>query len=101
MSLDGVDHSGDDHGEDDVPSGGVIIYISISISISIYLYLPINVDMTVDTHPLKFPRSAMAPDTMVAQVAAKVHCHGESRGSYLMGTSYILGKRRKRSNHIQ
>ena len=74
MRLDGVDHPGDDHGEDDVPSGGVIIYISISI----YLYLPINKDMTVDTHPLKFPRSAMAPDTMVAQVAAKVHCYSES-----------------------
>ena len=27
----------------------------------------------MNTYPLKFPLSAMAPDTMVAQVAAKVH----------------------------
>ena len=50
MRLDGVDHPGDDHGEDDVPSGGMIIYISISTNKRRYdsRYTPIEVSTLRD-----------------------------------------------------
>ena len=57
MRLDGVDDARDDHRKQDVAGG---------IHQNSWKILK-------RTYPLKLPLSAMAPDTMVAQVAAKVH----------------------------
>ena len=57
MRLDGIDDASDDHRKQDVAGGN---HQNSSLILK-------------RTYPLKFPLSAMAPDTMVAQVAAKVH----------------------------
>ena len=58
VRLDGVDDASDDHRKQDVTAGRDCQK---------------SREILKKTYPLKLPLSAMAPDTMVAQVAAKVH----------------------------